>query len=380
MVRQFTAAEVEPQANEFNAKEQCNIPLLKKLGELGLHGICIEEEYGGTNFDATAVCIAMEELSYSDPGFCLAYLAHSLLFTHNLGINGNEAQKSKYLPDCVSGAKIGCMGMSEPGAGTDVLGLKTSAVKKGDNYVINGSKMWITNGCLDDTTLGDLALVYARTGEGRRDISLFLVEKGTPGFKLGQRIKEKCGMRASPTAELVFEDVEVPAENLVGGLNEGLIAMMRNLEIERVALAAMSLGMARRCIAEMTKYANERETFGSPLTSYGQIQRHIGESFAEYQAGRAFVYDLCQRLDLHSQTGARCDSDATKLYCSTMAKNVADRAIQSMGGYGYVGEYHVERMWRDSKLIEIGGGTLEAHQKNIANDLCKLGFDTVCPE
>ena len=209
-------------------------------------------------------------------------------------------------------------------------------------------------------------LVYADWCRQNRPESL-LVERGMPGFKLG-RIKDKLGMRASPTAELVFEDVRVPAKNLVGEEGQATLHMMRNLEIERLALAAMSVGIARRCVEIMNTYAGERQSFGQPLRNFGQIQRHIAESYAEYMAGRAYVYSTAAALDLAS-AGNRMDSDGVKLYCSTMAKNVADRAIQVLGGYGYVGEYDVERLWRDAKLLEIGGGTNEAHQKNITRDL-----------
>jgi len=230
--------------------------------------------------------------------------------------------------------------------------------------------MWITNGTIDGQTTGDAYLVYARTGEGRNDISLFLVEKDMPGFTLGQQIKDKCGMRASMTAELVFADCRVPASNLVGKLGEAAICMMRNLEIERVVLAAMSLGIARRCVEEMNRYAKDRKAFGSELNQFGQIQKFIAESYADYMAGRSYVYNVAQHLDLDS-VGNGLDADGVKLFCGAMGKNVADRAMQVMGGYGYVGEYNVERLWRDSKLLEIGGGTNEAHHKNIVRDLRK---------
>jgi len=362
--------EVEPQATEFNRAEKLNMELFRKTGELGLLGLSVEEKYGGSAMDAVAAAIVHEELSYSDPGFCLAYLAHSTLCVHNLHINGNDAQRAKFLPDLVTGAKIGGMGMSEAGAGTDVLGMRTKAVRKGDDWVLDGSKMWITNGCVNETDLGDVFLVYARTGEKKQDLSFFIVEKGMPGFKLGQQIKDKCGMRASMTAELVFENLVVPQANMVGELHQATLAMMRNLEYERLVLAAMSLGIARRCIDVMRTYTQERTSFGAPIMKHGQIQRHIGESFAQYQAGRAYVYNLAYNLDLES-TGNRLDSDGVKLFCTTMGKDVADRAMQCLGGYGYVGEYVVERLWRDAKLLEIGGGTLEAHQKNITMDLAR---------
>lgn len=369
----FTQAEVEPQANEYDRKENFNLGLFKKAAELGLMGITVPEEYGGAGMDATAAVIVHEELSSSDPGFCLAYLAHSMLLVNNLAQNGSEEQKKKYLPKVCSGEWIGAMGMSEPHVGTDVLGMSSTAEKKGDKYILNGRKMWITNGTIDENkTPCDLVLVYAKTGEknGRPLISSFLVEKNMKGFNVGQKIKDKLGMRASNTAELVFENCEVPVANLIGHEGDSMIHMMKNLEIERLTLAAMALGIARRSVQVMVKYAQEREAFGKSLSFFGQIQKHIGDSYAEYKAAKAYVYETARLLDLNKE-GNRLDSDGVKLVATTMSKNVADRAIQVLGGYGYVGEYVVERLWRDAKLLEIGGGTLEAHQKNITRDLAK---------
>ena len=373
-VRSFVESEVEPQALEHDRKEKFNLPLFYKLGELGLLGVTVPEEYGGVGMDATSALIVHEELSASDPGFALAYLAHSMLFVNNLAVNGSHEQKLKYLPKACSGEWIGCMAMSEPNAGTDVMGLETTAVKSGDHYLINGQKMWITNGCIDDEgTPADLVWLYARTGtteKGRPQISSFLIEKGTVGFSVGQKIRDKTGMRASNTAELVFADCKVPLSALVGNEGESAHHMMRNLEIERVTLAAMSLGIARRSVEIMTRYAQERHAFGKSLASFGQIQRHIAESFAEYRACRTYTYETARRMKLDA-SGNRLDSDGAKLISATLAKNIADRAMQVLGGYGYVGEYVVERLWRDAKLIEIGGGTIEAHQKNITRDLVK---------
>jgi isovaleryl-CoA dehydrogenase len=371
MVRSFTLREIEPQAAAHDREERFNVALFRKLGPLGLLGITVEERFGGAGMDAVAAVIAHEEMAASDPGFTLSYLAHAMLFANNLAHNGDDAQRSRLLPRACSGELIGGMGMSEPGAGTDVLGMRTQARRDGDEYVINGSKMWITNGAISDTELGDVFLVYAHTSGGPRGLSLFLVEKGAPGFRLGQKIKDKLGMRASTTAELVFEDCRVPAANLVGREGDAVLHMMRNLEMERLTLAAMSLGIARRSIDIMNRYANERHAFGQPISGFGQIQAYIATSYAEYMAGRSYVYQVAGRMDV-PRAGSRIDSDGVKLFCSTMAKNVADRAIQVLGGYGYVGEYHVERLWRDAKLLEIGGGTLEAHQKNMTRDLGKV--------
>ena len=375
MVRDFVNEFVEPQALEFDRDEKFNLELLRSMGDMGLLGITASEEYGGAGLDSVATVIVHEELSASDPGFALAYLAHSMLFVNNLEFNGDESQKGRILPKVCSGEWIGAMAMSEPDAGTDVLGLSTTAVQnEAGNWILNGRKMWITNGCIDEEgTPADVVWVYAKTGtneKGRAEISTFLVEKGMQGYSVGQKIIDKTGMRASNTAELVFEDCLVPASNLVGEVGDSMIHMMRNLEIERVALAAMSLGIARRCLFEMNRYATEREAFGSQIRDFGQMQRYIGESWAKYRAMRSYIYDTANNLGL-GKAGQRLDSDGVKLFATTAAKEIADAAIQVMGGYGYVAEYVVERLWRDSKLLEIGGGTIESHQKNITRDLSK---------
>jgi len=375
MVRDFVKEHVEPQALEFDRDEKFNLELLRSLGELGLLGITASEEFGGAGLDAVATVIVHEELSASDPGFALAYLAHAMLFVNNLEFNGNDSQRSRILPKVCSGEWIGAMAMSEPDAGTDVMGLSTTAEQRDDgSWVINGRKMWITNGCLDDDgTPADVVWVYARTGineKGKAQLSTFLVENGMPGYSVGQKIIDKTGMRASNTAELVFEDCIVPAESLVGEVGDSMIHMMRNLEIERLTLAAMSLGIARRSLDEMNRYATDRVAFGSKIRDFGQMQRYIGESWAKYRAMRAYIYDTANNMGL-GNAGQRLDSDGVKLFATTAAKEIADAAIQVMGGYGYVAEYVVERLWRDSKLLEIGGGTIESHQKNITRDLSK---------
>lgn len=373
MVRTFAEREVAPQAAEHDRNESFNLPLFRRLGsELGLLGITVPEQWGGSGMDATAAVVAHEELAAADPGFCLAYLAHSMLFVNNLAVNGTDEQRERLLPGACSGELIGGMCMSEPDAGTDVLGMSSIATRDGDDWLITGRKMWITNGAIGAGELGDVFLVYAKNQDrAARDISLFLVEKGMDGFSLGQKLHDKLGMRASTTAELVFENVRVPARNVIGSPGGAVRSMMRNLAIERLTLAAMSLGIARRSIEIMNTYAKERTSFGQPLNRFGQIQRHIAESYAEWMAGRSYVYNTARELGL-DDFGNRVDSDGVKLYCSTMAKNVADRAIQVLGGYGYVGEYDVERLWRDAKLLEIGGGTVEAHQKNMTRDLAGL--------
>jgi len=367
-LRELVRDRVEPQALEHDRAERFNLDLFRQCARLDLLGLTVPTEAGGAGMDAMAAVIVHEELSASDPGFCLAYLAHTILFVNNLYQNASDEQRARYVPRAISGEWVGGMGMTEPEGGTDVLAMRTTARREGDRYALNGRKMWITNGALDDHTLGDVFLIYAKTEGG--GLSTFIVENGFPGFSLGQKIKDKLGCRASTTAELVFEDCEVPAENRLGEEGESLLHMMRNLELERVTLAAMSLGIAMRCLREMVRYADERVAFGQPIREFGQIQRYIADSYAQWRAARSYVYDIARRMDL-SQPGSRVDSDGVKLVASTMGKEVADRAIQVLGGYGYVGEFVVERLWRDAKLLEIGGGTLEAHQKNMTKDLSR---------
>jgi isovaleryl-CoA dehydrogenase len=363
----FVTQEVEPQAALFNREERFNLELFRRAGELGLLGLTVPEADGGAGLDAVAAVLVHEALSVADPGFCLAYLAHAILFVNNVARNANAAQRARVLPKAISGEWIGGMCMTEPEAGTDVLGMRSQAVRDGDHYVLNGRKIFITNGAIDARTLGDVFIVYAKTGNR---ISTFLVEKGFAGFSLGQKLHDKLGMRASMTAELVFDNCVIPVTNLIGSEGESAKHMMRNLEIERLTLAAMSLGIALRCLEVMVNYANERKAFGVPIREHGQIQRHIAESYAEFKAARCYVYDVARRLDLDS-FGNRVDADAAKLFAARIAKEIADRAIQVLGGYGYMGEYVVERLWRDAKLLEIGGGTVEAHQKNITKDLAR---------
>jgi isovaleryl-CoA dehydrogenase len=295
-------------------------------------------------------------------------LAHGILFAHNLALNGTPEQCQRILPGAAVGTLVGGLCMTEPGVGTDVLAMQTRAVREGEGYRLDGVKTFITNGVLNDGSPGDAFIVYAATQP--RVISTFLVEKGMPGFSVGQKWSDKLGMRSSSTAELVFQGVEVPSANRIGEEGEGIRHMMRNLEVERLTLAAQALGIAQRSLQVMVGYANERQSFGQPIREFGQIQRYIAESFAEYRAARTFVYDTARRMQL-AEVGQRVDADATKLFAAQVAKRTADAAIQVLGGNGYMGEYVVERLWRDAKLLEIGGGTLEAHHKNITKDLSR---------
>jgi isovaleryl-CoA dehydrogenase len=370
-VRAFAQEQIAPGAKARDAEEKFDMSLFKKCGDMGLLGVTVPEQFGGSGMDALAACVIHEELGAVDQGFCLSYLAHSMLFTNNLARNGNDEQKTKYLPTACDGTKIGGMCMSEASHGTDVLGSQTRAKRNANgDWVINGRKFWITNGTLDDSkTPGDVFLVYAKTGEKDTDMSLFLVEKQTLGFSVGQRIKNKCGMRASPTAELVFDNCTVKQSALVGKENKAVACMMRNLEIERVTLAAMSCGLARTCLDTMNTYATERIAFKKPIREFGQVQKHLSESYAQLMAARTYLYYVASQMDLDRDGNQRLDTDGVKLICTTMGKQVADNAIQVLGGAGYIADYPVERLWRDSKLLEIGGGTLESHQKNMTREM-----------
>lgn len=360
LVSDFARREVDPQAAEFDVKGVLNVELFRKVAELGLLGITVPAEHGGAGMDAVAAVIVHHELAKFDPGFCLAYLAHAILFVNNFYHCSNEEQRARYLAPVLRGEWIAGMGMTEPGVGTDVLGMTTTAVRDGDHYVVNGTKTYITNGCE-----GFCFLVYAKV-DGR--ITAFVVDRECPGFTTSQHI-DKLGMRASTMSELVFSDCRIPARNRLGEEGQGITHMMRNLELERITLAAMSVGIADRCVDIMVRHAQERRSFGQPLLFYGQIQKYVAESYAMTEAGRCFLYNVAR--DVGAETRNRLGSDAAKLFCAPVGKQVADHAMQVLGGAGYCKEFPVERLWRDAKLLEIGGGTLEAHQKNLAKDLAR---------
>jgi isovaleryl-CoA dehydrogenase len=357
-IRDFVRKEVEPQAEAHDHSGTLNIPLLRKLGELGVLGVTVPEDDGGAGMDAVAAVIIHEELAWADPGFALAYLAHALLFVNNFYYAANAEQRRRYLPRALTGEWIGAMGMTEPAVGTDVLGMQTTARKERDGYVLNGRKTFITNG-----PEAEVFVVYAQL-DGR--LTTFVVERSFPGFSTGEKIA-KMGMRASTMSELILEEVRVPAANLLGSEGGGITNMMRNLELERLGLAAMSLGIANRCLEVMSRYAVERHAFGQPIADFGQIQRYIGESYAKTEAMRSLIYSVARGVGPRRRN--RLGTDAAKLFASTAAKEVADAAVQVLGGYGYCTEYRVEQFLRDAKLVEIGGGTIEAHQKNIVRDL-----------
>lgn len=362
-VAKFAREAIAPQAQEFDEREEFNEPLFRRLAsELNLFGITVAEEHGGAGLDATAAVIIHEEMSKYDPGFTLSYLAHEVLFVNNVYHGASPYQIDRHISKTISGEWIAALAMTEPGAGTDVLGMSTTAVRKGDRFIVNGTKQFITNG-----SHADVFLVYAKPERTSKTITALIIEKTFKGVSVGKKEK-KLGMRSSPTTEVIFDNVEVPVENLLGNEGDGLMHMMRNLEIERLTLGAQSIGIALRCVDEMARYAiAERKQFGQYLYKFGQIQRFLSESFAMTEAARALIYStaLLIKHDVRNSLGAA----SAKLIATTTAETVARNAIQVLGGYGYTRDYVAERMLRDAILLSIGGGTNEAMQKNIANDL-----------
>lgn len=342
-----------------------NRELFKELGSngLGLFGLTIPVEDGGAGMDAVASCIVHHELSRVDVGFCLCYLAHAMLFVNNLYWSATPEQRKKYIPGCLTGEKLGAMGMSEPAAGSDVLGMRTHAKKTQGGYILNGSKTWITNG-----PYADYFLVYAKNVEANT-ISSFIVERAMIGFSNSPKI-DKVGNRASEMCTLYFDNIFIPDENLTGGNPNGLIGMMRNLELERVSGAAMSCGMGERCVEIMLQYANERKAFGQPIINYGQIQKYIAENFANIEAAKALTYAVARNVAPGKMN--RIGTDASKLIAGPAAKKAADDAMQVLGGMGYARGMCPERLWRDAKLSEIGAGANSIMEKNLAKDLSNL--------
>ena len=367
-VRGFAQQVIAPKAAELDENEGFERSHFKGLAELGLLGITAPEAYGGAEMGCVAATIAMEELGAVCGSTALSYLAHSILAVNNLATNGTEAQKQKYLPKLINGEWIGGMGMSEPGAGTDALAMRTKAERKGDHYVLNGTKLWITN-----ATVGEIFYVYARTGPGRNDISTFIVEKGMKGFSFGKKLS-KLGMRGSPTGELIFENCSVPVENRVGEENKSIASMIKNLDIERITISGISLGLARASLEAATQYAKERSQFGQPIGNFQMIQKMLADGQAEFEAARYYCYGAAKQWDLGQLNGpgSRSIGAKVKLVAAQIATKVGMDAIQILGGYGYTKEFPVERFMRDAKLVEIGAGTNEILRVITAKDM--LGF------
>ncbi|MCW8944538.1 MAG: isovaleryl-CoA dehydrogenase [Sedimenticola sp.] len=361
-VQEFTAAEIAPLAAETDEKNEFPNQLWKKFGDMGLLGITVSEEFGGSEMGYLAHMIAMEEISRASASIGLSYGAHSNLCVNQIKRNGSQAQKEKYLPKLISGDHIGALAMSEPNAGSDVVGMKLKAEKKGDRYVLNGNKMWITNG-----PDADVMVVYAKTDlqAGPKGITAFIIERGF-GVKSAQKL-DKLGMRGSNTGELVFEDVEVPEENILGGLNQGVKVLMSGLDYERAVLSGGPLGIMQACMDVVVPYIHEREQFGRPIGEFELMQGKMADMYTTMNACRAYVYAVGKACDRGETT--RKDAAGAILYSAEKATWMALEAIQTLGGNGYINEYPTGRFLRDAKLYEIGAGTSEIRRMLIGREL-----------
>ncbi|MDD0853909.1 acyl-CoA dehydrogenase family protein [Halobacteriovorax sp. GB3] len=361
--RDFARNELAPHAEKHDHDESFNLDAFKKMGELGVLGITADPQYGGAGMGALAATIVMEEFGKACAGSTLSYLAHSMLCVNNLQNNASDEQKAKYLPKLITGEHIGCMGMSEPEYGSDAVGIQTKAEDKGDHYLLNGTKMWITN-----AQYSDIAYVYTRTGSDRKDLSTFILEKDKGHYEVGKPI-HKMGMRSSPTGELIFDNAKVGKEQLVGNVGDSIYHMMKNLEIERITISGISLGIAQACVDQCLKYATERKQFGKEIGNFQLIQKMLAEMATETEMMRSFLYNTAKMYD-EGKLG-NVAAAQVKLAIPKMATKIALDAIQLHGGYGYSREFPVERMMRDNKLNEIGAGTNEVMIMIIAKNMLK---------
>ena len=362
-VESFAQAEIAPRAEEIDVSNEFPRDLWPRLGDLGLLGITVDEEEGGSGLGYLEHCVAMEEVSRASASVGLSYGAHSNLCVNQIKLNGTPAQRGRYLPKLISGEHVGALAMSEPGAGSDVMGMRTRAIRKGDRYVLNGSKMWITNG-----PDAEVLVVYAKTDPeaGSRGITAFLIEKGMPGFSTAQKL-DKLGMRGSNTSELVFEDCEVPAENVIGAPGQGVQVLMSGLDYERTVLAAGPLGIMRSCMDIVLPYVHQRQQFGRPIGTFQLMQGKLADMYTAMNAARAYVYAVARACD-RGET-SRKDAAGAILFAAEKATWMALEAIQALGGNGYVNEFATGRLLRDAKLYEIGAGTSEIRRMLIGREL-----------
>jgi len=364
-VRSFSADEIAPRAADIDRTNEFPMDLWPKLGDLGVLGVTVDEEYGGAGMGYLEHAVAMEEISRASASVGLSYGAHSNLCVNQIRLNGTEEQKRRYLPKLISGENVGALAMSEPGAGSDVVSMKLRAEKKGDRYILNGNKMWITNGPDADTLV-----VYAKTDPDahQHGITAFLIEKGFKGFSTAQKL-DKLGMRGSNTCELVFEDCEVPEENVLGKLNGGVRVLMSGLDYERAVLAAGSLGIMQACMDIVVPYIHERKQFGKPIGEFQLMQGKIADMYVTMNSAKAYVYAVAKACDRGEVT--RKDAAGAILYAAEKATWMALEAIQCLGGTGYINETATGRLLRDAKLYEIGAGTSEIRRMLIGRELFK---------
>ncbi len=367
-VREFAQSEIAPRAAEVDRTDQFPMDLWQKFGELGVLGITVPEQYGGANMGYLAHMVAMEEISRASASIGLSYGAHSNLCVNQINRNGNEAQRQKYLPKLISGEHVGALAMSEPGAGSDVISMKLKAEDKGGYYLLNGTKMWITNGPDADTLV-----VYAKSEPelGARGVTAFLIEKGMKGFSIAQKL-DKLGMRGSHTGELVFENVEVPAENVLGQVNGGAKVLMSGLDYERAVLTGGPLGIMQSVMDNVVPYIHDRKQFGQSIGEFQLIQGKVADMYTVLQCGRSFAYTVAKNLDMLGSEHVRQvrkDCASVILWCAEKATWMAGEGVQIYGGNGYINEYPLGRLWRDAKLYEIGAGTSEIRRMLIGREL-----------